>query len=241
MENAAMNCVRLDEVIAKFDLLKHPFYQAWSAGELSAEDLARYACEYYAHVAAFPTYLSALHQRLEDGALRRNIAANLADEEGIGSRDDRSHAELWLDFAEAMGAEREDASATASIPEVQKLVAHFSGVATEGDVVSALAAFYAYESQVPRVAVEKARGLREQYGADDRACRYFDVHKTADVHHARVWSELLEKCVTDEAARERAEVAAEEAAQALWTALDGIERERRVRRGLNPSAEACIQ
>src|SRR5438552_18872526 len=44
--------------IAKYDLLSHPFYKAWSAGELSRDDLREYACQYYHHVAAFPTYLA---------------------------------------------------------------------------------------------------------------------------------------------------------------------------------------
>ena len=36
-----------------------------------------------------------------------------------------------------------------------------------------LAAFYAYESQMPEIAKRKARGLRELYGVDERSCRYF--------------------------------------------------------------------
>ncbi len=35
--------------IAKYDLLSHPFYKAWSAGELSRDDLREYACQYYHH------------------------------------------------------------------------------------------------------------------------------------------------------------------------------------------------
>jgi pyrroloquinoline-quinone synthase len=68
---------RMDAIIARHDLLMHPFYQAWSAGKLRAEDLRRYAGEYYHHVAAFPAYLSALHSRLPDGKLRRAVLRNL--------------------------------------------------------------------------------------------------------------------------------------------------------------------
>ena len=42
----------------------------------------------------------------------------------------------------------------------------------------------------------KARGLRQFYGADDKACKYFDIHQTADVHHANVWREELGKLKT---------------------------------------------
>ena len=36
---------RLDETRAAINVLEHPFYQRWSAGELSAGELARYAGE----------------------------------------------------------------------------------------------------------------------------------------------------------------------------------------------------
>ena len=75
----------LEERIARFDLLCHPYYQAWTAGQLTREDLREYASDYYHHVAAFPAYLSALHSRLDDGELRRAVLRNLCDEE-IGGR-----------------------------------------------------------------------------------------------------------------------------------------------------------
>ena len=37
----------VDQEIAKFDLLRHPFYQAWSAGELTSRDLRFYAEQYF--------------------------------------------------------------------------------------------------------------------------------------------------------------------------------------------------
>ena len=76
-----------------------------------------------------------------------------------------------------------------------ELIEHFHKVASEGTAEEALAAFYAYESQVPRIAREKERGLREMYGADDKTCGYFALHTTADVHHSNVWRTQLKKRV----------------------------------------------
>ena len=59
----------LDEIdvdIAQKHLLKHPFYLAWARGELTREALTDYARQYYHHVAAFPTYLSAVHANCDD-------------------------------------------------------------------------------------------------------------------------------------------------------------------------------
>jgi pyrroloquinoline-quinone synthase len=215
----------LDARIARYDLLCHPFYQAWSEGKLTGDDLRDYASDYYHHVAAFPTYLSAFHSRLEDGELRRNVLRNLADEEIEG----RPHADLWLDFAEGMGADRAEVRSRKPIAEIEHLVAHFRQVAANGSCVEALATFYAYESQVPRVAAEKAKGLRERYGADARTCGYFTLHKFADVQHSAVWrEELVREVEANPGQVEAALDAAEKAAQKLWQALDGVEQRRTV-------------
>src|SRR5947208_15590940 len=69
--------------IPKYDLLSDPFYKAWSAGELSRDDLREHACQYYHHVAAFPTYLAQFAVRVDDGELRQAVLANMADEKGL--------------------------------------------------------------------------------------------------------------------------------------------------------------
>lgn len=114
--------------------------------------------------------------------------------------------------------------------EILELMAFFHRVASEGTPEEALSAFYAYESQVPRVAKEKARGLREMYGADEKICGYFILHTTADVHHSRVWrQQLAMRLEANPQAAERALAAGEAAAEALWRALDGVEQQRRER------------
>ena len=84
-----------------------------------------------------------------------------------------------------------------------------------------LAAFYAYESQVPRIAREKDRGLREMYGADELTTRYFSLHATADIYHSNVWREQLGKRIAaNSETADRALASAEAAAKALGALLD---------------------
>lgn len=212
--------------IVKFDLLAHPFYQAWSTGQLSRDDLREYAAGYYPHVAAFPTYLSALHSRLPDGDLRRAVLRNLAEEEIVGP----AHSELWLDFAEGMGGQRQQVRQREPLDEVKELVNVFRSFAQQAGIAECLAALYAYESQVPRIAEAKRRGLEQHYAADARTVAYFRLHRTADLRHAEVWRRLLFEAVQENRGSAPAAIAAaERACAALWRALDGIERVRRVR------------
>ena len=70
-------------------LLRHPFYVAWSKGELSLEQLRQYAGQYMHHVLAEPTYLGAVHSNTphfasdgkSDLSMRQAILQNLIDEE----------------------------------------------------------------------------------------------------------------------------------------------------------------
>jgi pyrroloquinoline-quinone synthase len=219
---------RLDNCIHKYDLLCHPFYKAWAAGKLTRDDLREYAEDYYHHVEAFPIYLAELGIRLEEGELRRAVLANMTDEKGGEDwfgEPERAHSALWLDFLEGMGGT--GLPKRTPVREIRELVAWFHRVASQGAVEEALAAFYAYESQVPRVAQEKDRGLRDLYGADEKTRAYFTLHTTADVYHSQVWRKQLEKRIkANPRAAEKALAAADSAAKTLWKALDGIEARR---------------
>ena len=216
---------RFEQRVARYNLLQHPFYQAWSKGELTREDLREYAAEYWHHVSAFPTYLSALHSRLPDGEMRREVLRNLAEEEGVDSGMARPHSDLWMDFAVGMGGSREAVEGRTVQPEMAALIAAFRELMQAGKASSAMAALYAYESKVPAIAATKADGLAAHYGTEGVAARYFTLHQTADVAHASVWRELIDKELeASPEATEAALVAGEKAAKALWVALDGVER-----------------
>src|SRR3954465_7970667 len=107
----------IDQQIAAKHLLTHPFYLAWTRGELTREALTDYARQYYQHVAAFPTYLSAVHAGCDDQSTRKQILANLIDEEA----GEPNPPEPWLQFAESLGLSRDDVRATEKQPETAAL------------------------------------------------------------------------------------------------------------------------
>src|SRR5215475_10331476 len=117
----------LDLRIAKYDLLCHPFYKTWSAGKLTREDLRAYAQDYYHHVEAFPSCLAAFAVRLEDSELRRAVLGNMCDEKGVDTlsgQHSAPHSEMWLDFAEGMGASRMT-DWHVPVPEITELINAF--------------------------------------------------------------------------------------------------------------------
>ena len=208
----------IDAKVAEKHLLKHPFYQAWTRGELSREALRDYARQYYHHVAAFPTYLSAVHSHMEDQPARRSILSNLIDEEAGNP----NHSELWLQFAESIGVAREEAHQTPLWDETRRLIDTFRTVCREGPTEAGLAALYAYESQIPAVAESKVEGLRRFYGlTDPEAYRYFTVHVEADREHAATERDLLAAHLNDGNAP-TALKSVDAVLEALWEMLSGV-------------------
>ena len=147
----------IDKDIAQKHLLKHPFYLAWARGELSKDALTDYAQQYYHHVAAFPTYLSAVHAKCDDQNTRKQLLNNLIDEES-GSP---NHPELWKEFADGLGVEDVELAQSDKRPETKKLIDTFRSVCGQGSTAEALGALYAYESQIPAICESKIDGLKK--------------------------------------------------------------------------------
>jgi pyrroloquinoline-quinone synthase len=209
----------LNLLAAEMSLLRHPFYQAWTAGTLTTERLRKYATQYYRHVAAFPRYLSGLHSRCEDLETRQLLLENLIDEE----RGPDNHPELWLRFAAALGLAREEVFAASPLPATTALIETFTHLSRDLPPAAGLAALYVYESQVAEVATAKIDGLRRFYGVeDDAGVEFFVTHREADPYHAKAVANLIERRHSNVEDRAIAIDAAGAALKAVWTLLDCV-------------------
>ena len=87
---------RIEQARDRWNVLEHPFYQRWSAGELSREELAHYSGQYRHATAA----LARLSADVADSApdSERSELRRHAEEEA-------SHIALWDGFVEAVGGE----------------------------------------------------------------------------------------------------------------------------------------
>lgn len=209
---------QIDNDIAAKHLLKHPFYLAWTRGELSKEALADYARQYYHHVVAFPTYLSATHAKCDDLATRKTLLNNLVDEEG-GSP---NHPQLWLQFAEGLGIAASDVRSSEKWPETKNLVETFRSVCRDGSTAEGLAALYAYESQIPTICESKIDGLKKHYSfSDPDDYEYFTVHIEADREHSAGERKLLD-AHTDEQNFESVRASVNRVLDSLQEMLSGV-------------------
>jgi pyrroloquinoline-quinone synthase len=209
---------KIDNDIAEKHLLKHPFYLAWTRGELSKEALTDYARQYYHHVAAFPTYLSAVHAKCDDQSTRKQLLENLIDEEA-GSP---NHPGLWKKFAKVLGVDDIDLAKAEKEPETKNLIDTFRSVCGERSTAEGLAALYAYESQIPAICESKIDGLKKHYGFNNpEHYHYFTVHIGADREHSAAERKMLSAYI-DNHNFKSVNASVNRVLNALWEMLSGV-------------------
>lgn len=207
---------KLQIELASKHLLNHPFYQMWTEGKLDQNILADYANQYYKHVEAFPRYISLIHSQCNDLTDRQILLENLIEEE----RGDENHPKLWRDFANELGVTHNSLMNTKLYEKTEILVNSFFDLCKKS-YASGLGALYAYEYQTPAVADSKIKGLKEFYNiVSEKALKFFEVHKGADVWHSQEVAGLIEKL--SDAEKKEAAKSASEAADLLWGFLDGM-------------------
>jgi len=209
---------QIDNDVAAKHLLKHPFYLAWTRGELSKQALADYARQYYHHVAGFPTYLSSVHANCDDQYTRRQLLNNLIDEEA-GSP---NHPELWLRFAQGLGLSQADVQCSEKWTETKNLIDTFRAVCRDRSTVEGLAVLYAYESQIPAICESKIDGLKKHYGfRNPEDYEYFSVHVEADREHSAAEREMLSAHM-GERNFQSVKASVNRVLDALWEMLSGV-------------------
>ena len=197
---------RIEQARARHDVLQHPFYQRWSAGELTMDELARYAGQYrYATQAIAKLSEQAAEQAPEK---RRSELEHHAIEE-------QEHVGMWDQFVEATAGKVGDEPTS----ETSECIDAWT---SDDGYLASLARLYAIESGQPEISRTKIEGLSEFYDMEGGpGVQYFEVHQTMDVAHADQAKRLIEEEMSPEQA-DQVVAAAEEAFKANWRLLDGV-------------------
>jgi pyrroloquinoline-quinone synthase len=205
---------RLETIREQCNVLEHPFYERWSAGELSADELAHYAGEYHHAVVALAS-ASRSAADLVDPVSERGLRGELEEH----AREEEDHIALWEDFASAVGG----APSPNPNPETLTCVDVWAGD-PQRPLLDSLVALYAIESGQPAISATKRAGLSTHYAVQEGpATAYFQLHEHLDIEHAEAAKTLISERL-QEADEDRLLAQAESVLQANWLLLDGVER-----------------
>ncbi|MCX6147296.1 MAG: hypothetical protein NTW25_08620 [Candidatus Kapabacteria bacterium] len=145
----------------KYKLLDHPFYQAWTMGEVTFEQLSKYHRSYNEFIELMPVYWD-----------RINKGFNLTDSDSKRIVEDETRHigqwQIWLDKLPQ----------TESFPKMEEILSTFANM-TPSELLGAVQAF---EMQQPEVAFTKKEGLLKHYGYNDVELVYFDEHMEEAAH-----------------------------------------------------------
>ncbi len=189
----------LDEVTARWNLLQHSFYQRWTLGTLTRDELSDYVKQYAHVVRAVPGWLEQVR-----GGDTTDLARHAAEE--------RSHIALWNRFAEALGVSADEIRFAPANAATAELIRRGDELVTSGEAAPVV---WALETQTPAVAGAKLAGLSEFYGiGPETGGEYFAVHEHLDVEHS---AELRALC------SDGSENAAAVMSEALWDLLTSVE------------------
>jgi pyrroloquinoline-quinone synthase len=174
---------RIHSEIEKHSLLKHSFYKMWSEGKLTIDHLQGYSKEYFQLVKIVPKFVESIAEATGNPDIITNNA-----------REEAEHVELWVRFATALGVSRSDLISYGGSEKTNQAVANLMALANLTSEEEAVAAMYAYEMELPKISRIKIDGLKKLYGMDSEdATKYFEIHEEADVRHAQVWREILQR------------------------------------------------
>jgi pyrroloquinoline-quinone synthase len=168
----------LNKKLEQYSLLKHPFYQQWSAGTLTKDALCGYVKEYYHLVKAVPEMVEKIYQSCPTLEVKMNL------------EEEKTHVGLWENFALGMGISKKELQDYVPADNTIEAVNNMLNLMAEP--IEGSAAMYAYEADIPRISISKIDGLKKFYGISDfSTLEYFMEHETADIEHVKVWQAMM--------------------------------------------------
>ncbi len=200
---------QFSQVIERWNLLRHPFYQAWLAGTLTRDELRDYAAQYAHVVAAIPAWLKSTAS--QNPGHEENLSAHV--------REESEHVELWGTFSDALGLSRSELAQTPPNAATAELLRYCTSAVESGN---GAAVVWALEAQSPAVSAEKLSGLAAHYDMDAQSgAQYFALHAELDKDHE---SQLRSFIVAQGSAKTSGAVTAAEATSSkLWDLLTSVQ------------------
>lgn len=202
----------------------HPFSQAWVEGQLTREQLGRWATQHYYYIEPVAQQFAYLYARLPDLEARQFLLENLLGEEDPKGR----HPDLLLRFAAACGRDAEAVKTAELRGEIlpgaramRSWVWELVSVRTLAEAAAGI--MVGLEGQLPTLYPQYVRTLK-RLGFSDDDLQFFYVHIEGDVGHNRIGLEICQRYATTTELQEKALAAVRASGRMRWAFLSDMYR-----------------
>jgi len=209
-------------------LKSHPTIEKIERGELTDAQLRHWATQLFiGNKAHNANILGLIYAKCDDFPARKAIVENLIEEElgrvsGVG----RSHPELYLEFAQAIGIPRAELLNARMSPDATAMVHWMYRLADSRPWYVTLAGIsLGSELFNPDAYVRVIDGLKRHYRLPDDALLFFSVHVQVDKDHGDTSAGSIFRAIPESAA-----------AETLWAVETHIELMRRLWSDIDPPA-----
>ena len=187
------------------NVLLHPAMRQLGAGTLPIEGLRNWARQFWHCIANSARSFAVAHANLpdEDLDLRRELAANIFEEDAGGVSGADNHNTLFLAFASAIGLEPDEVRGGPRGAEAAALMGEFEVRAMGRDAALEWLAIrgVGMERANAHICAAMSSALGEHYGLDRDARRFFDLHAVVDEDHGDFAVRVLQRIGDTEARR----------------------------------------
>ena len=197
---------------------RHPLTEAWVRGELSREQLGRWATEHYHYTKDLWFFIGRIISNCPVPAGRAMELDNLADEENP----EDVHNQQLLDFIAACGLDPQAAIESDPLPTTKALRDWLQLLCEKRTWQEAAGGFHVgMERQFSDICARVVPTLRDHYRFDPHVIRFFSTHVGADEEHGRRALEVVDKYTPPEL-RPRVLQAIWEGTEKRWGYFDGV-------------------
>ena len=198
MLSSAQFVRRLKEEIASSpkQRVNHPFVRAVGAGTASLEQIRKWALQDYQFRRAVPRIAMLRYLACSDPEFAARLYEVVEDETRGLRPGSIGHADMFIEFAAALGIKRKELETTALHPATAAHLYYAELIIHTLPWFVVMAAQIGAEGTFPPAVAALGQGFIKQYGMAPESVRFFTVHFEADEEHGSLAEEIALRYIT---------------------------------------------
>lgn len=173
---------RLDDAIVSTGMNDNPLYERFRRGGISREQLERFSEQYFYYIRTFPQILAGLAARVEEEAVRVELAKTIVSELGNGEPG-KIHFQLFENAIAPMGVKLADIDDTPRIPVADALVDGIRDLFLRDSTFAAIGGHYTIELAGLPMISSMYEGFRTFPESTIESMEYFYLHLLVEHEH----------------------------------------------------------